>query len=147
MGVIEGSIRKEESLTFLRFEESEKTVQTMSKLFFLAIILPLASAFWSNDCQTTPNNPSCNADTEILCPGGADFYGCYNAGHCVPKFDSGRKDNSGNPCPGMCPPPCNQATGDLPCPPTKDGNGCLVSPICVKNWFHCDWSMVTDFTG
>ena len=135
--------------TVLHFRESETTDQTMSKLFYLAIIFPLASAFWSNqNCQTTPNNPTCNAETEILCPGGADYYGCYNAGKCVPKFDSGRKGKDGNACPGMCPPACNLGAGEVSCPATKDDNGCLESPICVKNWFtDCDWSIVNDFMG
>ena len=111
----------------------------MTKIFLLTVMLPLASAFWT--CQTTPNDPTCNADTEKLCPGPVTPFGCAIDGSCRPKFDTGRLDNNGNPCPTPCPPGCNAKAGQMPCPPKFLDNGCIETPVCVNSWNYmneCD---------
>ena len=111
----------------------------MKVIFFLAVTMPLASAWWN--CPTEVNNPTCNADTEVLCPGGTSPVGCALDGSCVPKLSTWQKDNDGNWCPAMCPPGCDLAGGEMLCPPRVADNGCLESATCVrafadcKNWF------------
>jgi len=94
------------------------------KMFVLALILPLASAYATFDTICPENkDPEC-MEGQMMCPGAIDYYtGCPWPGHCMDMFDMYSKDNDGNPCPNMCYTDCDWANGDTWCsnPPY---NGC-----------------------
>ena len=112
------------------------------KMFLLAFVLPLASAYYgSSDYPppppppptTCPENipPECDIETQMVCSGGKDSYtGCPFPDFCTDMFDSYSKDNDGNPCPKSCPVMCDYANDEMWCP-GGSYNGCYSPGYCM----------------
>merc|ERR1712018_491909 len=81
MGVHKISSTRENLLTILLFEESKASKPTIMKMFLLAFVLPLASAYYGSSdypppppppTTTCPENtpPECDIETQMVCSGG-----------------------------------------------------------------------------
>eukprot|EP00493_Phyllostaurus_siculus_P023777 UN24113 len=95
---------------------------------FLNCVLFSASVLLAQECPEMP--PMECADGDILCPMGADEFGCAYPDVCMPF---------GSVCPVVCPhnPPSMCADGDTICPGGTDYNGCPLMDICMPNGAAC----------
>merc|ERR1712018_881800 len=142
MGVHKISSTRENLLTILLFEESKASKPTIMKMFLLAFVLPLASAYYGSSdypppppppTTTCPENtpPECDIETQMVCSGGTDSYtGCPFPDFCTDMFDSSSKDNDGNPCPMSSPVMCDYANDEMWCP-GGSYNGCYSPGYCM----------------
>ena len=65
-------------------------------------------------------------ESEILCTGEEDWYGCKTEDKCVPRDTN----NSGDLCSGVCPTECQE--DEVTCPGGVDSDGCPELDVCRK---------------
>merc|ERR1712045_1111632 len=124
---------------------------------FLTSVLFSASVLLAQECPEMP--PMECADGDILCPMGADEFGCAYPDVCMPSGSvcpggavlcyMGEDDNGcplpdtcmpdGAACPVVCPnnPPMECADGDIICPMGADDNGCSYPEVCMPSGSAC----------
>merc|ERR1712172_312826 len=112
---------------------------------FLTCVLFSASVLLAQECPEMPAMEC--ADGDILCPMGADEFGCAYPDVCMPSgsvcpvvcplADTCMPD--GAACPVVCPnnPPMECADGDIICPMGADDNGCSYPEVCMPAGSAC----------
>merc|ERR1712051_1180281 len=95
---------------------------------FLTCVLFSASVILAQECPEMPAMEC--ADGDILCPMGADEFGCAYPDVCMPF---------GSVCPVVCPAntPMMCADGDILCPMGADDNGCSYPEVCMPSGSAC----------
>ena len=106
---------------------AERSTEHLSHIMntFLSSVLLSASVLLAQECPEMPPM-ECAVDTDILCPMGADEFGCAFPDVCMP---------AGEVCPIVCPanPPPMCDDGAVLCYMGEDDNGCPLPDTCMPD--------------